>query len=330
MKEIIIAKNLSKSYKSVIRDKGLKGSLKSLISKQTKIIQAVNDISLTIHQGEIVGYIGPNGSGKSTTIKMLTGILKPNQGSVCVCDIDPFKNRLKNATNIGTVFGQRTQLWWDLPISETYELLRRMYQIDDKTYQQNLKDFIEILELEAFMSRSVRQLSLGQRMRAEFAAALIHNPKVLFLDEPTIGLDIEVKKNIRQFIKRINEKRNVTILLTTHDMQDIEELSSRIVVVNHGKLIFDGDIDQLNKRFKAKKTIICHLSELVFKEKIDLSEYKNQNIQIDIDKYQIIVKVDAALPVSELISKLMKQFPIIDIDIKGPLIEDIVMAAYHV
>jgi len=330
MSEVIIAKNLSKSYESVVREKGLKGAVKSLVSKKTKTIQAVNDISLSINKGEIVGYVGPNGAGKSTTIKMLTGILKPNQGSVQICGIDPFKNRTENAMNIGVVFGQRTQLWWDLPISETYELLRRMYQINDKVYKQNLNDFIEILELETFMSRSVRQLSLGQRMRAEFAAALLHNPKVLFLDEPTIGLDIEVKKNIRKFIKRINDERNVTILLTTHDMKDIEELSSRIVVINHGELIFSGDSQQMSKKFDAKKTIICHLSELVFEEQINLSEYRKQGIQINIDKYSIIIKIDATLPVSGLISKLIEQFPIVDIDIQGPLIEDIVMEAYHV
>ena len=231
---VIQATGLTKDYVINLKGKGLKGMTKSLFKSEKKIVHAVQDVNLQMDEGELVGYIGPNGAGKSTTIKMLSGILAPTAGTVRVCGLDPQKKRIQNALNIGAVFGQKTQLWWDLPVRETFELLRRMYSIPMDRYKKNVDEFMEYLDMGSFADQPVRQLSLGQRMRAEIAASLLHDPKVLFLDEPTIGLDVNVKVSMREFVKKINRERGVTILLTTRNLQDIEELEGHCLLQREG------------------------------------------------------------------------------------------------
>ena len=262
---MIEATNLCKDYVVQLKGKGLAGMAKALVKSEKKIVHAVQDINLSIAEGELVGYIGPNGAGKSTTIKMLTGILQPTSGNVSVCGIEPAKNRIRNALNIGAVFGQKTQLFWDLPVRETFGLLKRMYQIDDHVYRRNLDDYMSFLEMGSFADQPVRQLSLGQRMRAEIAASLLHDPKVLFLDEPTIGLDIAVKIKMREFIQKINQDRHVTVLLTTHDLSDIESLARRIIVINHGMLGFDGTIEALAEKYAVNSRKIEDIVLEVYK-----------------------------------------------------------------
>ena len=234
---MIEVKNIGKDFVSPKKYPGLKGAIKGLFSREKVTKSAVKDISFTINDGEIVGYIGSNGAGKSTTIKMMTGILSPSYGKCLVNGIDPKKKRKENAQNIGVVFGQRTQLWWDLPLSESFTILKEIYNVSDEDYKERMEFLNRILELNKFFDMPVRTLSLGQRMRADLGAALLHNPKVLYLDEPTIGLDLVVKDNIRTAIKEINEKYNTTVILTTHDIGDIEELCSRIIIIDEGSKI---------------------------------------------------------------------------------------------
>ena len=325
-KPLIMAQNLGKTYYTTVRKPGLKGAVSSLFHAEKKRVEAVSDVNFAIEEGELIGYIGPNGAGKSTTIKMLTGILTPTTGRLSVCGIHPQQNRIQNAHNIGVVFGQRTQLWWDLPVNETFELVRRMYEIDPSTYKKNLDEFIDILEMQPFLTRPVRQLSLGQRMRAEFAAALMHNPKVLFLDEPTIGLDVTVKHNIRNFIRRINQERKVTVMLTTHDMQDIEELSSRIILINHGKLGFSGTVEQLRQRAGFERTLLITFAHPV--ESLAFTGIAENQVRTALQGLTAQIRFDPSIPASVLIEQAMRQGAVQDIDIQGPQIDDIVMEVY--
>ncbi len=237
--------HLSKSYYVQVRKGGFLGGLRTLVSQQTKEVQAVKDVSFDVRKGEFVGYIGPNGAGKSTTVKMLTGILHPTSGEVSVNGLSPQGQRQQLAREIGVVFGQRSQLWWDLPTIDSFDILSAMYDVPQAEYKAFLKEFNDLLGLGDFLDTPVRRLSLGQRMRADLAAALIHRPGVLFLDEPTIGLDVVGKGRIREFLARLNQERGVTILLTTHDLRDIEELCSRVMMINHGSLVYDGTLDSL-------------------------------------------------------------------------------------
>ncbi len=223
----------------------------------------MDDVTFALEPGELVGYIGPNGAGKSTTIKMLTGILVPSSGDVRVAGLVPWKQRKENARNIGVVFGQRSQLYWDLPLVESFELLRAIYGIPADQYRRNLTEFVEILEMDGFMRTPVRQLSLGQRMRGDFAAALLHSPKIVYLDEPTIGLDVVAKQAIREFIARINAERGTTIVLTTHDLADVERLCRRIVLIDRGTLIYDGDIERIKTEYGKFRTLVVRFSEPV-------------------------------------------------------------------
>ena len=232
---MIEVKHIGKDFVSPKKYPGLRGAVKGLFSNEKIVKKAVEDISFTIDDGEIVGYIGSNGAGKSTTIKMMTGILAPTKGECLINGIDPSKNRKANAQNIGVVFGQRTQLWWDLPLSESFTILKEIYNVTDEDYKKQMEFLNKVLDLPEFFERPVRTLSLGQRMRADLGAALLHNPKVLYLDEPTIGLDLVVKDNIRAAIKEINEKYQTTVILTTHDIGDIEGLCSRIIIIDNGR-----------------------------------------------------------------------------------------------
>jgi len=242
---MIQVEHLSKTYHVSRRDGGLLQAIKAFGRRETHEVRALDDLSFTIADGEIVGYIGPNGAGKSTTIKILSGILHPDSGTCLVNGRTPWKERKKHVSEIGVVFGQRSQLWWDVPVVDSFELLRDIYRVESQRYRRNLDELTQLLDLGELLRTPARQLSLGQRMRCEIAASLLHDPKVLFLDEPTIGLDAVSKLAVRAFIHRLNESRGTTVLLTTHDMQDIEALAGRILLIGHGKLLMDGSFDDV-------------------------------------------------------------------------------------
>ncbi len=252
---VIETKGLRKSFRSPIKKPGVSGAVRHLFRPEYKDIVAVTDVDLSIEAGESVAYVGPNGAGKSTTIKMLTGILLPSGGSVRVNGLHPYQERMRNSKNIGVVFGQRTQLWWDIPVIESFTLLRDIYEVPEKTYRENLAYFTEMLGLEEILQQSARRLSLGQRMRADLAVALMHNPAIIFLDEPTIGLDVAVKERIREFLKAVNRERGVTLMLTSHDLGDIEDVCRRLVIIDTGRIIYDGSIQGLLDRYVKERSI---------------------------------------------------------------------------
>lgn len=259
--------NISKEFKKPIREEGVLGMFKTLFSRKYEIKKAVDNISLEINSGEIVGYIGSNGAGKSTTIKMICGILTPSSGKVLIDGIEPYKKRRQVAQKIGVVFGQKTQLWWDIPLIESFKVLKEIYQVSDKDYKERMEFLSETLSIKEFLNQPVRTLSLGQRMRADLAAAWLHNPEILFLDEPTIGLDVLVKEKIRDAIKIMNKKYHTTVILTTHDMKDIENLCSRVVMIEEGKIIYDGSLSEIKHKFGDLRTITITL-----KNDVDLTE----------------------------------------------------------
>lgn len=287
-------------------------------------IHAVNHISFAIGAGETVGFIGPNGAGKSTTIKMLTGILNPSGGSVTVLGRDPYRYRMENAGRIGVVFGQKSQLWWDLPVTDTYTLLKKIYKIPEEVYRRNLERYTECLQMKEFLLQPVRQLSLGQRMRAELCAALLHDPEILFLDEPTIGLDIVVKKQIREMIRQINQERKVTVLLTTHDLQDIEEVCDRMILINHGRIIVDGQLKNVRENFEGFHSVEF-LCRVPFRNDIELpgvERWLTQN-----GSFTALYHNQKLLP-AEIIGTVLKKYPVEDIKMKEPTIEEIVERYY--
>jgi ABC-2 type transport system ATP-binding protein len=253
---IISVRDLVKVYRSYDRREGLGGALKDLFARRYRTLRAVDDASFEIQRGEIVGYIGANGAGKSTTIKMLTGILTPTSGVVTVNGLVPWKQRYAHARQIGVVFGQRTQLWWDLAVMEAFRLLQKIYRIPEADFQARLTRFIEVLDIAGQLRQPVRKLSLGQRMKCDLAASLLHAPPILFLDEPTIGLDVAVKERVRQFIREINAEEQSTIILTTHDLTDIEELCERLIVIDAGKILYDGTREEIYSRFGQQRRIV--------------------------------------------------------------------------
>ena len=255
MTDLIEARTVSKRFRQHKRFPGFLGALKTLVTAEYTEVTAVEDVSFTIAAGEAVGYLGPNGAGKSTMIKMMTGILVPTSGEVTVLGRTPHEKRREIARQIGVVFGQRSQLWWDLPLADSFDLHRRIYDIPEARYRDNLARFTELLDLGSFLDRAVRQLSLGQRMRAEMVMALLHDPKVLFLDEPTIGLDVVAKDAVRKFLAEVNRERGVTIILTTHDLQDIETIRPRLIMVDHAKLIFDGELKRLRSALGSSRRL---------------------------------------------------------------------------
>lgn len=309
---------------------GFKGAVKGLFSKETVTKTAVDDVSFAIREGEMVGYIGSNGAGKSTTIKMMSGILTPTSGTCVVNGLEPYKERKKNARNIGVVFGQRTQLWWDLPLGETYTVLKEIYEVDSHDFEERMAFFNDVLNLQEFMHSTVRTLSLGQRMRADLAAALLHNPKVLYLDEPTIGLDVVVKDRIRQAIREINQKYNTTVILTTHDLNDIEELCQRIIIIDTGKKIYDATLEQLMRdygdscsiAFEWKQRPDAHQTEMLGQLAGQFSLQKEENgIQVRFSKKEYTV--------AEVIAKVMGIAEVKDVQIKETELTDIVKKIYQ-
>nr|WP_286181272.1 ATP-binding cassette domain-containing protein [Bacillus sp. ISL-37] len=326
---VITVENLKKEYKLVKRDPGLKGAIKSLFNRKYETKQAVKGINFTIEQGETVGYIGANGAGKSTTIKMLTGILTPTSGKVTVNGLVPYENRQKNAVNIGAVFGQRTQLFWDIPVRESYNLLKHIYEIPEQEYQETVEMFTEVLNLEPLLGIPVRQLSLGQKMRCELAAAFLHRPKVVYLDEPTIGLDIAVKVKIRKFIKEMNQRWGTTVLLTTHDMQDIEEICDRIIIIDGGTILYDGGLEQIKKQFGQQRVIHFELAD---KEKFVLPSSLTGQVELLANEEETKVSLGfdhETVKSSFVISEMMSMYEIGDLNIADPKIETIVEELYN-
>lgn len=321
---IIEVTNVSKQFKIAKRETGMLGALKSLVKREFIEKQAVKDISFNIEKGEMVGYIGPNGAGKSTTIKMLTGILVPSGGHIKVNGLTPYENRQENAKNIGVVFGQRTQLWWDLPTIESFELLKAIYQIPDQRYKENMGIFSEILGLNEFLNTPVRQLSLGQRMRADIGASLLHDPPILFLDEPTIGLDVVAKEKMRQFIKEINKEREITVILTTHDMEDIEKLCERMVLIDHGQKVYDGELAFVKERFGKIRTLVVDLEESNKQLKLVYGEV----FKCEGSRYWIKFNRDE-VSASGIISEITKTHHIKDLTVEEPAIESIISKIYQ-
>lgn len=332
---MIEVKNISKDFVSQKKYPGLKGAIKGLFSNEKTIKKAVDDISFTIDDGEVVGYIGSNGAGKSTTIKMMTGILSPTKGECLVNGINPSKKRKENAQNIGVVFGQRTQLWWDLPLSESFTILKEIYNVSDADYKDRMKFLDDVLQLSEFFDRPVRTLSLGQRMRADLGAALLHNPKVLYLDEPTIGLDLVVKDNIRAAIKEINEKYNTTVILTTHDIGDIEELCSRIIIIDAGKKIYDGSLEQLKDTYGTKRKVSMEVKQPKTLESYELYKVlgvkpEECNTDMDFQKNIFSVSFDKhKIQIPQILSEVMKVTEVSDIQIQETELAEIVKDIYN-
>ncbi|MBQ3264680.1 MAG: ATP-binding cassette domain-containing protein [Ruminococcus sp.] len=330
---MIYAENLRKEFKKIIKEPGLKGAAKALFKPKREIITAVDDISFTVSKGEILGFIGPNGAGKSTVIKMLTGILMPTSG---VCRINgkiPKEDRKNYVREIGVVFGQRTQLWWDLALRETYAVLKEIYQVPDEQYKKRMAFLNEVLELDDFITSPVRTLSLGQRMRADIAASLLHSPKVLFLDEPTIGLDVVVKENIRSAIKKINEDEGTTVILTTHDLADIEYLCERIVMIDKGKKVFDGAISELKHNFGDVRTLEFELTGVPDFQLLDYSRHfkmKENDIRAELDGSTVRVRFDTSkVSVEEIVSYTLRTVHVKDLNIKDVEIEEIIKRLYR-
>jgi len=322
--EAISIKDLNKSFKVRQKDSGFKGFCKSIIRSQYKNVDAVKNISFNVKSGELVAFIGPNGAGKSTTLKILSGILYPDSGEVKVLGLNPQKNRKKLAYDIGTVFGQKPQLWFHLPAMDSFNLFARIYEIPQEVYKKRIAELIKKFEIEDIVDQPVRKLSLGQRMRCEIVLSLIHNPKILFLDEPTIGLDIIAKKNIRELIREINDKENTTIILTSHDMDDVEKICKRAVIINKGSIIYDGKIKDLKNNYIKKKTVKA-LSETP----IRFSARKNVKI---IKKSEFGIKIEIntdKTPIKNIIDYLLKNNQIIDLTIEEPEIEEIIEAVYR-
>jgi ABC-2 type transport system ATP-binding protein len=263
---LISVKNLMKEYRTYDRREGISGAVKDLFSRQYKTLRAVDNISFDIERGEMVGYIGANGAGKSTTIKILCGILYPTSGEVLIDGRVPWIDREAHVQRIGAVFGQRSQLWWDLAAGESLRLLARIYGVSDSDYVKRMEEFEHVLKLKDFLKTPTRKLSLGQKMRCELAASLIHSPPIIFLDEPTIGLDVAAKQSIRDFVRRMNRERSITVILTTHDLRDIEELCSRVVIIDKGKVVFDGSLEKLRDKSVNSAQLTFSMAKALEKE----------------------------------------------------------------
>lgn len=322
---IIEVKNLCKTFKKPVRGEGLKGMIKTLFSRKYIPIEAVKDVSFSIKQGEIVGYIGANGAGKSTTIKMMCGILHPTSGEVVVNNMKFDKNRKEINKEMGVVFGQKTQLWWDIPLIETFKILKVIYDVPEDVFKERFDYLCDLLDLNSFMTQSVRSLSLGQRMRADFAAALIHCPKIVYLDEPTIGLDVLVKDKIRKAIKELNKKYNITVILTTHDMKDIEELCNRIIIIDKGSILYDGSLKDIKYKFGNTKTI-------VIPSNVDISALleKYHSIQLEETDDKVALKFSLEeINIDDVLLELINTYHIEDLKINDISIEDITKNLYE-
>lgn len=322
---MITARHLQKEFKTPVVREGRFSGLRTLFSREYLSKEAVRDISFDIGKGEFVGYIGPNGAGKSTTIKMLTGILHPTSGEVLLGGMNPHQERRRTVGRLGVVFGQRSQLWWDLPVKDSYDILAEMYGVRPEDKKRRLGQFAELLDLESFWATPVRKLSLGQRMRADLAASMLHDPELLFLDEPTIGLDVNAKRNIRQFLRTLNEEFGKTILLTTHDMDDIEQLCSRVMVINHGQLTYDGSIPSLRDTIGLPTLI-----RVTYRGSFHMPDIISSAIQITGAEGQVVtVEVNRKeWSTMDILKQLEQWGQIEDVEMKEPDFEDIIHRVY--
>lgn len=320
---IVRTRELRKVFRAPRRIPGPLGALRTLFSRAYDDRVAVSGVTMSLEPGELVGYIGPNGAGKSTTIKMLTGILVPTSGEIEVAGLVPHERRRDNARNIGVVFGQRSQLYWDLPLVESFELLRAIYAIPRDRYRQNLDAFVEMLEMGSFMHTPVRQLSLGQRMRGDFAAAMLHDPKIVYLDEPTIGLDVVAKDAVRAFIKEINEKRGTTVVLTTHDLADVERLCRRIILIDKGSIVYDGDVERIKSQYGATRTLVVRFPEAVEHPSLDGAELTSVEGTVARFTFDRSSRQAAAL-----IGQAAERYSITDVSLEEPDLESIIRHLY--
>ncbi len=329
MAPVIEIKNITKEFKVLNRREGLAGSIKDLFSRDYKIVKAVDNITMSIEQGEIVGYLGPNGAGKSTTIKMMTGVLEPTSGEILVNGKLPYKNRSKNAQNIGVVFGQRSQLWWALPLVESFKLLKDIYQISDEQYDSMMKLYQSLVDIEPLLHKPVRQMSLGQRTLSDILAAFLHDPKIVFLDEPTIGLDVSMKAKIRTLIHALNKEKNTTVILTTHDMGDVDALCRRIVIIDKGKMLYDNDISHLKGFFGSYRTLKIRVDGDLKKEsEVIAKEFPDLKVSADEEWISILVD-EEKISVMDVLTKLQKERRIRDMQLEEISTEDVIKKIYE-
>lgn len=316
--------NISKTYKVYGRKAGLLEAFKSLFKRKYKVINALQDVSFEINEGEIVGYIGPNGAGKSTTIKIMSGIIAPTSGTCEINGFNPFKDRMKYVKSIGAVFGQRSNLAWDVPVIDSYELLKDIYRVSKEEYEKTLNTLIEKLDLKEIIYLPLRQLSLGQRMRCEIAGALIHSPKILFLDEPTIGLDSISKLKVREFIKEMNKETKLTVILTTHDINDIDALTNRIILIGKGRKLYDGSFEKIKEKYSKSVTVTVQMAELYDEVKIDGYD------TVSINGYEVVLrnKEETEFSYVKLVQKLEKNYKIVDISTKALELEEVIYNLY--
>jgi ABC-2 type transport system ATP-binding protein len=321
---IIRVENLCKYFRVNQHHTGTWGVFRNLFEKQMRLVRAVDGVSFSVQAGEIVGYLGPNGAGKSTTVKILTGLLVPTSGIVKVNSFTPWQERTRYVQRIGAVFGQRTTLWWDLPVIESFELIKYIYGISSERYRENLSYFRELLDLDPFIEIPVRSLSLGQRMRADLCAALLHDPAILFLDEPTIGLDVVAKERIRQFILNVNSERGVTVVLTTHDLSDVEKLCERIMILDLGRLLFDGKLQVLKDRFGGERSLVVDFAE-------NYAHFQVEDARIvKIEGKRVTFQFERqSIAASELISRIAANYRIRDLQVLEPDIEDTIRNIYE-
>ena len=319
---MIELQHINKTFKIAKRNAGFSEAVKALFQREYTYIHALQDVSFTIGDGEMVGYIGPNGAGKSSTIKIMSGILTPDSGSCVINGRTPWKDRVSHVKEIGVVFGQRSQLWWDVPVIDSFELLRDIYKVNDAEYQRTLSQLVELLNIGEIVRTPARQLSLGQRMRCEIAASLLHSPKILFLDEPTIGLDAVSKIAVRDFIKTINRENKTTVILTTHDMQDIEALTERILMIGKGRILLDGSLSELKARNSTHKTLTVDYSG----EKLPVSEH--MTVIKDVGGHAEILIDTAVLTVSQAISQISAKVDVKDISVTGETVDEMVVSLY--
>jgi ABC-2 type transport system ATP-binding protein len=335
---IVEVKDLSKHFRTLNRHEGLSGTVRDLFSRDYKITKAVDGISFSIDEGEVVGFVGPNGAGKSTTVKMLTGVLEPTSGTILVGGLVPYRNRARNAKNIGVVFGQRTQLWWDLPVIESFKVLKEIYRIGDAQYAQTMATFSSLVDLTELYPKQVRTMSLGQRMLCDIIASFLHNPRMIFLDEPTIGLDISVKSRIRTIIKELNAQRKTTIILTTHDISDIEALCKRIIVIDKGKIIFDDSITKVATLVGAYRTLRVsfgqsaerdYSGELLSRLSVLFPVEGALSTHVGEDGWVSLVVSEDKLKLMDVLNAVTSEFPVKDIKVEEIETESVIKKIYE-
>jgi len=324
MPSIIRVDGLVKEFRTAKRAPGLAGGLRTLFTRTQRVVRAVDGVSFEVAEGELIGYLGRNGAGKSTTVKLLTGILHPTDGHVEVAGLVPWKAREKNALNIGVVFGQRSQLWWDLPLIESFDLIAVMYRIDRERYRKNLDQFTELLDLGPFINTPVRQLSLGQRMRGDLAAALLYEPRILYLDEPTVGLDVVAKERIRTFIGESNRANGTTVVLTTHDMKDVERLCPRVILIEEGRVLFDGPVAALVARYAPTRVLVLELADGAATPDLPGTELVRR------EGARVWLRFDPAqMPVARLIADAYARYLVTDLAIEEPDLEQVVRQIFE-